>query len=163
MSLMSLFGERFELVPVLVIAGVVIAISVLGGLATDVQSTWYETLRKPEWQPPGYLFGPVWTTLYILLIISASIAWHSTSGQHRTSIMILYALNGALNLAWSFIFFRSRSPLVAGMDIIGVLLSIIWIIVRVWPISPLAAGLLIPYLLWVAFATVLNWTIVRMN
>ncbi|HVK37015.1 MAG TPA: TspO/MBR family protein, partial [Candidatus Kapabacteria bacterium] len=122
-----------------------------------------ETLRKPEWQPPGYLFGPVWTTLYILLIISASIAWHSTSGQHRTSIMILYALNGALNLAWSFIFFRSRSPLVAGMDIIGVLLSIIWIIVRVWPISPVAAGLLIPYLLWVAFATVLNWTIVRMN
>jgi benzodiazapine receptor len=163
MSVMSIFGERFELIPVLVIAGVVIAIAVFGGLATDVQSHWYETLRKPSWQPPGYLFGPVWTTLYILLIISASIAWHSTSGQHRTSIMILYALNGALNLAWSFIFFRSRSPLVAGMDIIGVLLSILWIMVRVWPISPLAAGLLIPYLLWVAFATVLNWTIVRMN
>lgn len=163
MSLMSLFGERFELVPVLVIAGVVVAIAVLGGLATDVQNSWYQELRKPEWQPPGSLFGPVWTTLYLLLIVSAALAWHSTSGQHRTSIMILYALNGVLNLAWSFIFFRSRSPLVAGMDIVGVLLSIIWLIVRVWPISPLAAGLLIPYLLWVAFATVLNWTIVRMN
>lgn len=163
MQTMSIFGVELELIPVLIIFGVVTAIAVLGGLATDVQSTWYEMLRKPDWQPPGYLFGPVWTTLYILLIISASMAWHSTSGTHRTSIMILFALNGALNLAWSFIFFRSRSPLVAGMDIIGVLLSVLWLIVRIWPISPVAAALLIPYLLWVAFATVLNWSIVRMN
>jgi translocator protein len=160
---MTLFGVQIQILPVLCIAGVVVAIAVLGGLATDVRSGWYVALRKPDWQPPASLFGPVWTTLYLLLIVSASIAWHSTSGTQRTSIMILYALNGALNLAWSFIFFRSRSPLVAGVDIVGVLLSILWIIVRVWPISPWAAGLLIPYLLWVAFATVLNWSIARMN
>lgn len=160
---MNIFGVRFELLPTLAISAVVVAIAVLGGLATDVTNSWYTELRKPDWQPPGWLFGPVWTALYIMLIISATIAWHGTSGSQRTSIMILYALNGALNLAWSFLFFQQRSPLIAGFDIVGVLLSILWIIVRIWPIAPFAAGLLIPYLLWVAFATILNWSIVRMN
>lgn len=160
---MNIFGVRFELLPTLAISAVVVAIAVLGGLATDVTNSWYTELRKPDWQPPGWLFGPVWTALYIMLIISATIAWHDTSGSQRTSIMILYALNGALNLAWSFLFFQQRSPLIAGFDIVGVLLSILWIIVRIWPIAPFAAGLLIPYLLWVAFATILNWSIVRMN
>jgi benzodiazapine receptor len=155
--------EKIQVVPSLLIILAVLGIAVLASLATNPQSSWYELLRKPEWQAPSSLFAPVWTSIYIMFIISAILAWHATSGSQRVSVMILYALNGALNLAWSYIFFQSRSPLVAAIDISGLLLSILWIMVKVLPYSPAAAALLIPYLLWVAYATMLNWAIVRMN
>jgi tryptophan-rich sensory protein len=163
MGVLTLFGWKVEVLPTVTIIVTVLAIAVFGSLATDAKSAWYELLRKPDWQPPASLFAPVWSSIYIMFIISAIVAWHTTSGSLRVSVMILYALNGALNLAWSLLFFRSRNPLVAGVDIVGLLVSILWIIVRMAPHSKVASGLLIPYLLWVAFATVLNWTIVRMN
>jgi translocator protein len=163
MGSLRILGQSFDILPSLGIILAVFAIAVLASLATNAESSWYALLRKPDWQAPRSLFAPAWTIIYLMLIASAVFAWHSTSGNQRVGIMILYALNGALNLAWSFIFFRSRNPTVAAVDITGLLISILWIIVRVVPFSPAAALLLIPYLLWVAYATLLNWTIARMN
>src|SRR5688500_11926571 len=129
----SLFARPFELVPSLAVVCAVVAIGLLARLATDVESSWYKGLHKPHWQPPGRVFGIVWTLVYITFIVSAILAWHNTGGAHRTSLMVLYALNGALNVAWSFIFFRSRSPIVAAGDISGLLLTLIWPVCGVVP------------------------------
>ncbi|MBC8145758.1 MAG: tryptophan-rich sensory protein [bacterium] len=153
----------FDLVATLMIIAAVVAIAVFGRIATDARGKWYISLNKPHWQPPNWAFPVAWSIIYILFILSAVIAWHSTGGSVRLRLMVLYALNGSLNVAWSFIFFRSRNTYVAAVDIALLLLSIVWIMVSVVPFSPLAAGLLIPYLFWVAYALALNWTIARMN
>jgi tryptophan-rich sensory protein len=144
-------------------AGIVVGIAILAGIGTDTKSPWYRALKKPEWQPSPKWFAPVWFTIYLLLIVSAVIAWNNTAGDARVRIMLLFAINGVLNLAWSFIFFRARSPLVAGIDIVGLAITILLLMFRLWPISPVAALLLLPYLVWVCFASALNWSIARMN
>lgn len=152
-----------DLIPTLYIAGSVVTIAALARVGTDTQSSWYKALKKPEWQPPASLFAPVWFTIYLLLAISAVLVWNETAGDVRTRLMILFAINGVLNLAWSFIFFKGRSPLVAGIDIVALAITILLIMVRIWPVSPVASLLLLPYLVWVCFASVLNWAIARMN
>jgi tryptophan-rich sensory protein len=152
-----------DLHPILSIIGSVVAIALLGGLATDTSSAWYLNLRKPSWQPPAWLFGPVWTTIYALLAASAIIVWRKTRGETGKAIMILYAINGAFNLAWSWIFFRGHSAFWGGFDILAVWITIILLMIRAWPVSRAASMLLLPYLLWVTFASVLNWAIVTIN
>ena len=149
--------------PSAIIVLAVVAIAVIGGFATDTSSLWYRELIKPAWQPPSWLFGPVWTTLYILLAWSALIVWHRTSGGERSSLMGLYAFNGALNLAWTFIFFQAQSPLWAGIEIVMLWATILVMIVRAHPVSRAASLMLVPYLIWVGFASALTWTIVAMN
>lgn len=141
----------------------VVAIALLGGIASDVNSPWYQGLQKPTWQPPSYLFGPVWTTLYVLGAISAIIIWKSPASLARRRALTIYAINGALNLAWSWIFFQGHTALWAGVEIGFVWLTILLMIRSAWPISRTAAWLLVPYLLWVSFATVLTWAIVSLN
>lgn len=163
MTFLLFLIRPFDPLATLCIAGAVVAIAVLARIATDVRGPWYLALNKPHWQPPNWVFGPAWGTIYLLFIVSAALAWHSTGGMHRTSLMVLYALNGALNAAWSFIFFRSRNPTIAAVDISLLVLSIVWIMVTVVPSSPVAAVLLAPYLAWVVYAAALNWAIARIN
>jgi benzodiazapine receptor len=155
--------QSFFGIQLLYIALIVIAIAGLGGMATSTKSEWYLALTKPPWQPPPSWFGPAWTTIYLLLIVSANLAYINTSCDERTSVMTLYAVNGLVNLAWSFIFFRWHSELFAGIDILAVWTTVLLMMIRVWPSSPLAGALLIPYLAWVSFASVLNWWIVVFN
>ncbi len=155
--------SHIDPLPSALIVLAVVAIAVIGGFATDTYSVWYNQLIKPTWQPPGWLFGPVWTTLYILLAWSALIVWHRTSGQERSRMMMLYGANGALNLAWTFIFFQGHSPFWAGIEIVVLWATILMMIVRSNPISRAASLMLVPYLLWVGFASVLTWTIFALN
>ncbi|GMU52871.1 MAG: sensory protein TspO [Candidatus Xenobia bacterium] len=141
----------------------VVLTAVLGALATNPQSAWYLELVKPSWQPPGWLFGPVWTLLYALIATSAVIVWHATEGNARRELMLLFAVNLMLNLAWSALFFRAQSPLGGGVEIILLLGSIAHLGWRCSSLSPVAAWLLAPYFAWVAFATILNWTIAILN
>ena len=152
-----------DLLPTLYIAGAVAAIAVLASIATDTGSSWYRGLKKPDWQPPANIFGPVWIAIYLMMLVSAVILWHEASGDLRTRLMILFAITGVLNLAWSFIFFKARSPMMAGVDIVALAITILLLMVRLWPVSPIAALLLLPYFLWVCFASVLTWAISRMN
>lgn len=154
---------RLELLPTLVIVLAVAMTAFLGALATNPQSSWYLELVKPAWQPPNWLFGPVWTVLYALIAASAVIAWHSSEGGARVLLMQLFAVNLALNFAWSALFFRAHSPLGGGLEILLLLASIAHLAVRCHAVSPLAGWLLAPYFAWVTFATALNWTIAVLN
>ncbi len=141
--------------------------AVLGaGFALTVPSVtgWYLTLRKPSWNPPDWLFGPAWTTIGLLTVASAVRAWRSsgTGGEQRT-VLVLFAINGLLNAAWSGLFFKFERPDWALIEVVPLWLSIVALIAAFRGRSSLAAWLLVPYLVWVSFASVLNLEVVRLN
>jgi translocator protein len=145
------------------ISAAVVGIAALGGLATDVESEWYRSLEKPSWQPPGWVFGPVWSILYALLAVSAFLAWRDAHGPRRAPLLALYTANGVLNLAWTYIFFQTRQPIIAGIEILLLLATIVAMAVLVRPFSRVAAGALVPYGAWVAYASSINWAIAVQN
>ena len=122
---------------------------------------WYPALRKPSWNPPNAVFGPVWTTLYLAMAVAVWLVWRS--GGDVAVALGLFALQLALNAAWSVVFFGQRNPR-GGLVVIVVLwLAIAATLVVFVSIDPLAGALLIPYLAWVTFASVLNGAIARLN
>ncbi|HEX6462095.1 MAG TPA: TspO/MBR family protein [Candidatus Saccharimonadales bacterium] len=137
-------------------------VGALGSLITFNEiSGWYAELTKPAFNPPSWLFGPVWTLLYILMGIAAFLVWRRP-GDHGLALSV-FATQLTLNLAWSFIFFGAHLLLAAFVEILLLLAVIIWTIVVFARISRIAAWLLVPYLLWVSFATVLTASIYFLN
>ncbi len=132
--------------------------------STVAGNKWFASLSKPTWNPPGYLFGPVWTTLYLLMGISLWVIWISNNKklQQEKSLSIFF-VQLFFNFCWSIIFFRYHQIDLALFDIVILLISIIITIVSFYKINKLAAWLLLPYLLWVSFATFLNYTIWSLN
>jgi len=126
-------------------------------------NTWYNTLIKPSFNPPNYLFGPVWTILYILMGVSLYIVVQTTKSDLRTTALIIFGLQLALNFSWSFIFFYFQSPAFALIVILALWIAILMMLLYFYKLSPLAAYLQIPYFLWVSFATVLNGSIWYLN
>jgi benzodiazapine receptor len=126
--------------------------------------TWYQQLIKPSWSPPAYLFGPVWTFLYILIAISFGSVF-KLFFQKQVSFMVLlpFILNIIFNLAFTPIQFGLKNNLLAAVDILLVLVTLIWAIIAIYPVLRWVAYLQIPYLLWVSFATILQLTITRLN
>jgi tryptophan-rich sensory protein len=141
----------------------VIAVAVVGGLATDTNSDWYQALERPSWQPPGAVFGPVWTVLYVLIAVAATLAWRDVRGPRRRLVLGLFAVNLVLNVAWTWIFFQAHSPVAAGVEILVLLGTVLALIRLLWPANRVAALALVPYAAWVAFATALTWTIAAAN
>jgi translocator protein len=127
--------------------------------ATSIDS-WYSKISKPSFNPPNWLFGPVWTILYILMGISLYLVWNSNGS--KTAIMF-FAIQLLLNFLWSFIFFKLQNPFIAFIEIIILLAIIIITAIKFYPISTTAAYLMIPYILWVSFATILNFSIYWLN
>lgn len=148
--------------PILVAVALAIVTGVLGGLATDI-GPWYFSLIKPSWQPPDWLFGPAWTTIYILTGIAGVRAWRRGDALQRRRFLIALLANIALNILWSLIFFTLKRPDWALVEVVPLWLSVLVMIVLVRGYAPLSAALLVPYLVWVAFAAYLNWTIVKLN
>jgi len=139
------------------------AVGALGALTTEL-GTWYYQLRKPAWQPPDWLFGPAWTLIFALAALAGVLYWREEfKREARLQILAAFALNAFLNTLWSLLFFRIKRPDLA-LDEVGFLwLSIGLLILLLRRRSTLAAWLLVPYLLWVTFASYLNWTIVQLN
>ncbi|MBT8143257.1 MAG: tryptophan-rich sensory protein [Gammaproteobacteria bacterium] len=137
---------------------VVFAIAGVGAMFTPGQ--WYETLAKPEWNPPNWIFGPVWTVLYVMIAVAGWLVWQR---EGVGVAMGLYAAQLVCNAAWSWLFFGRHAIGLALIDIVVLLVLIIATIAVFWPVSRVAAGLLVPYALWVGFATTLNATIWRLN
>lgn len=136
----------------------------LGGLVTTPAiPTWYAQLEKPAWTPPGWLFGPAWTTLYLLMAVAAWLVWRrgGFAGQRRPLTLFLVQL--ALNAAWSFLFFGLRNPGLGLAEIVVLWAMIVATLLAFRRVSTAAALLLVPYLLWVTFATALNFEIWRLN
>lgn len=141
-----------------------LAIGGIAGFATALGvNDWYVTLNKPSFNPPGYIFGPVWTFLYLLMGISLFIIWQSPAGQNRTNALIAFSVQLFLNFVWSFLFFKFELPGWALIEIVLLWLSILAMIILFARISKTAASLQIPYLLWVSFATILNAAIWHLN
>jgi tryptophan-rich sensory protein len=140
-----------------------IMVAGIGAWMTEL-SPWYYRLRKPSWQPPDWLFGPAWTVILTLASLAAFLAWrHAPQPGSRLMIAVLFVANGLLNIVWSPLFFTWRRPDWALIEVPFLWLSILAPIVLLAPISRTASLLLVPYLLWVSFAAVLNLTIVRLN
>ncbi len=148
--------------PVLIATLLALFVGGLGGAATTI-GPWYYALAKPSWQPPDWLFGPVWTTIYVLTAIAGVKAWRRADAVQRRHYLGALLLNCVLNLLWSLIFFTSRRPDLALIEVVPLWLSILLLAVLPWRYSRASSWLLLPYLLWVAFAAYLNWTIVRLN
>jgi benzodiazapine receptor len=135
-----------------------------GGVVTaGAVRTWYPRLRKPRWNPPSSLFGPVWSVLYLMMAIAAWLVWRARDVGDVTTVLGLFGLQLALNLSWSVLFFGLRRPAWALGEIVLLWLSIAATIVAFWDRDPIAGALLLPYLVWVTFAGVLNGAIVRLN
>lgn len=123
-------------------------------------STWYTTLAKPSFNPPSWLFAPVWTLLFLLMGVALYLLW---TNEAPWQVMALFGLQLVLNILWSALFFGMRAPGAAFIEIIVLWLAILATAILAYKVSPTAAYLLIPYLVWVAFAAVLNGAIWRLN
>ena len=139
---------------------------IVGGLsgyftASNI-ATWYVTLNKPFFNPPNYLFGPVWTVLYLMMGISLGMIINAKHSNKNNSL-IIFSIQLVLNFFWSVIFFSLQSPGWAAIEIIAMWLSIIYMIRNFYKINKWAGWLQIPYLLWVTFASVLNISIYVLN
>ena len=134
----------------------------IGGRATEI-GPWYRNLNKPAWNPPDWAFPVVWTSIYILIIISVGGAWNQASPGEKTMILWLVGINLILNMLWSVLFFAMRKPLWALFENFLLWLSIVAMMTGLFSIAPLYGWLLLPYLIWVSIAVLLNLTIVRLN
>jgi translocator protein len=144
-------------------AGAAIVVALLGGLVTDT-GAWYQALKKPSWQPPAWAFGPAWTLIFTLIVASGVVAWQrAPDSRTRHWLVSFFAINGVLNVAWSAIFFGLRRPDIAVVEVALLWASIVLLVVFTWRFSRTASLLLLPYLAWVSFAGVLNFTVARMN
>ena len=136
----------------------------LGAIATTPEiDGWYRTLAKPTWNPPDSVFGPVWTTLFILMAIAAWLVWKREGFKHAAVPMTLFGVQLALNVSWSWIFFGMHQPGWAFVEIVILWLAIVATTVAFFRSSKIAGWLLVPYLAWVSFAAVLNFTIWQLN
>ena len=149
--------------PVIIAAAVAVFLGGFGGLMTPIGS-WYRDLRKPWFQPPDWAFGPAWTIILGLAAWSAVIAWKaSPDAAARTDVVILFGVNAVCHALWSPLFFRARRPDWALVEVIFLWVSLVALVVGLWPISTTASLMIAPYLLWVSFAAWLNRAIVRLN
>jgi tryptophan-rich sensory protein len=123
---------------------------------------WYLTINRPEWNPPNWIFGPVWTTLYVLMGVASYLIWKSDHPEKR-KVLTLYFIQLGFNALWSPAFFGAQSPMLGLVVIIPLWTLILICIIQFRKISSWASILMIPYLLWVSFATVLNLTIWWLN
>jgi len=125
--------------------------------------TWYPLLNKPSWNPPGWIFGPVWTALYTMMAVAAWLVWKRGGFLAQRRPLTLFLVQLALNAAWTPLFFGLHWTGVAFAEIVLLWLAIAATFAAFRPVSRVAAGLLVPYLAWVSFAAVLNFALWRLN
>ncbi len=152
------------LLSIAVLAGFLVAC--FAAAATGIlfkPGAWYERLRKPSWRPPNWLFAPVWTVLYLMIALAGWLVWRSAEFSGATTALALYALQLLLNALWTPVFFGLHRPDLGFAVIVALWLAIVATIVAFAPVNGIAALLMIPYLAWVSFASMLNFAIWRLN
>jgi translocator protein len=124
---------------------------------------WYGTLKKPFWNPPGWIFGPVWAVLYTMMAVAAWLVWRQGGWGKQRKPLLIFLAQLAFNALWTPLFFGLHRPGVAFAEILLLWLAIAWTIAAFWRVRRAAAWLLTPYLVWVSFATMLNFVLWRLN
>ncbi len=143
---------------------IVFLVAALGGAVTASSvHDWYPTLAKPVWTPPAWVFGPAWSTLYLLMAIASWLVWQRRGETLVGPALRWYGVQLVLNAMWSILFFGLRSPGVAMMEILFLWCAILATVVTFHRVRPLAAWLLVPYLLWSTFAAALNGAVWWLN
>jgi benzodiazapine receptor len=141
----------------------VVATAVAGGIGTDVSSRWYDRLDKPPWQPPGWVFGPAWTTLYALIAVGSSRVLDRAETDERRAFATALGVNLVLNTGWSWVFFTAKQPRWALAEVLVLEASTVDLLRRAGRVDAKAHWLLAPYAGWVGFATALTASIARRN
>lgn len=143
-----------------------VVLGAVAGLFTQQGvETWYKTIEKPSFNPPNWIFAPVWTTLYVMMGIAAGLVWHDMDRQKETvkKGLTFFAIQLVLNILWSFLFFSLHNPLIALIEIILLWLMIYETFVQFNKVNKIAGYIFVVYLLWVTFATALNAAIYWLN
>jgi len=153
-----------SILPFLISILIVFSFGFIGSFFTTSSITnWYAFINKPLFSPPNWIFGPVWTLLYILMGISAFLIWKKRDNLKTKSALIFYGIQLILNALWSIIFFGMHNPGLALLEIIILWLFILITLIKFYKINKTAGLLFIPYLLWVSFASILNYAIWILN
>lgn len=137
--------------------------SAIGAIASIQAESFYQQLTQPAWAPPAWVFGPVWTTLYAMMAISAWLVWRVDGFRAQSTALTLFLVQLAVNSLWSWLFFAWHLGSLSFIDIILLWLLIVLTLLAFWRVRVLAGLLLVPYLLWVSFAAVLNYSIWQLN
>jgi translocator protein len=155
--------DLFALVGFIVLSFAAAGIGSLFTVTAVSPGGWYSQIQKPAWTPPSWLFGPVWTALYLMMAVAAWWVWRQGGWEDHRGALVLFLVQLVLNAAWSWLFFGLHSPAAGLACIASLWIAILLTLLAFFRVSPLAGGLLVPYLLWVAFASALNFTIWRLN
>ncbi len=157
-------SSRSRRIPALIgFIGAAVVAGAIGSWATiENVRTWFPLLQKPAWNPPAWLFAPVWTTLYILMGVAIWRVWRA-DGPASPRLVRLYFGQLFFNALWSVLFFGLKQPAWALADILVLWVLLVWLQAGLWRNDRLAGALWLPYVLWVSFATALNAAIVRLN
>jgi tryptophan-rich sensory protein len=124
---------------------------------------WYASLAKPAWTPPNAVFAPVWTVLYVLMAVAAWLVWRRAGFSRAGTALVLFVVQLCLNALWSYSFFGLERVDIAFVDIVALWVLILVVIVLFWRVDRRAGALMVPYLLWVGFASYLNLELWRLN
>lgn len=155
-----------KITKILIVVVTCLTIGYFSGIVTRSSiETWYPTLIKPSFNPPNWVFAPVWSMLYIMMGVAAALVWDRMESNRETvkRALILFAIQLALNALWSYLFFGLHNPMLAGIEIILLWLLIYETYVHFSKINKIAGYLMLPYLAWVSFAMVLNASIWWLN
>ena len=139
------------------------AAAAIGAAASIQAAAFYQQLAQPTWAPPSSVFGPVWSLLYALMAVAAWLVWREGGWRRQRGVLALFVLQLAVNALWSWLFFGWHRGAFAFADIVLVWLLIVATLIGFWRVRPLAGALLLPYLCWVSFASVLNFAVLHLN
>ena len=140
------------------------AAAALGNIATGTSvGDWYHQIARPDWTPPDWIFGPVWTALYLMMAIAAWLVWRPAGFAAARWPLVLFLVQLALNTLWSVLFFGLQRPDLAAVEIVLLWVAILATLIAFWKRSTVAGWLLVPYWAWVTFAALLNFEIARLN
>jgi translocator protein len=157
--------NKFNLTKLVISIGLTLAVGFLSSyFTTSSISNWYSTLNRPFFAPPNWLFAPVWTSLYIMMGISAFLIWKNRLSKINVKTALIFYLGQLLlNFGWSLIFFSLQMPLLAFIEIILLIIMVILVIKKFLKINKVAGYLLLPYLAWISFASILNFAFWWLN
>lgn len=160
---MPSFSKQYQILGLAGWLAVSFAASAVGAVASIQAKSFYNQLVQPGWAPPPGIFGPVWTVLYTLMGIAAWLVWRTGGFGVNRQALIVFLLQLAFNALWSWLFFAWHLGVLALADTVVLWLLIVATLISFWRVRPLAGALLIPYLLWVSFASVLNFSLWQLN